>query len=246
MNGNSIGLGVAGLAVAAGIGFGALQLAEALEASRAPLRAVTVKGLAERVVEADAATWRLAFRGVGPGRDEAIAEAIRARDAVLAFGREGGLEPEAMDVEPFALTIERMVLQSATGGQEERQRFVAAGAVRMRTDEAGLIAALSGRTGDLLDAGVLLGAGDYDGPARPAYGFTGLNAIKPDLIAEATQAARASAAQFAADSGSTVGRIVEANQGVVQIFAADGDYEERTERRKVVRVVSTIRYELTE
>ena len=248
MQGGSMAAGVAaaGVALAAGIAFGGFVLAGALAESRAPQRAVTVKGLAERVVEADAATWRIAFRGVGETRETAIGEAIRARDAVLAFGAAGGLAPGDMSVEPFSLAIERSYLQSAAGGQEERLRFIAAGAVRMRTAEAGRIETLSAMTGDLLDRGVLLGAGDYDGPARPAYAFTGLNDVKPDLIAEATGAARASAARFAADSGSVVGRILDANQGVVQLFAADGDYEERSERRKLIRVVSTIRYELTE
>lgn len=244
--GLTAGIGVAGLALAAGIAFGGYMLAEALAESRAPQRAVTVKGLAERVVEADAATWRVAFRGVGETREAAISEAARARDAVLELGADGGLAAADLSVEPFGLTIERMFLQGEGGVQVERLRFIAAGAVRMRTAEAGLIEALTARTGELLDRGVLLGAGDYDGPARPAYSYTGLNEIKPALIAEATQAARASAAQFAEDSGSVVGRIVDANQGVVQIFAADGDYEERSERRKLIRVVSTIRYELTE
>ncbi len=235
-----------GLLLGAGVALGGWVFGQALIESRAPARLVTVKGLAERMVEADAATWRIAFRGVGESREEAIAEAIRARDAVKAFGVAGGLTEAGLSVEPFAISVERIYLQAPGGGQEERARYVASGAVRMRADEAGLIEAMTAETGRLLDAGVLLGGSDYEGAAKPIYAFTGLNEIKPALIAEATRAARASAAQFAEDSGSSVGRIVEANQGVIQLFAADGDYDERNERRKVVRVVSTVSYELTD
>ena len=38
-----------------------------------------------------------------------------------------------------------------------------------------------------------------------AYTFGGLNALKPDMITEATRNARAAADRFAADSGSQVG-----------------------------------------
>lgn len=241
-----LGLSAAGIAAGAGLALGAWIFGQALVESRAPQRLVTVKGLAERVVEADAATWRAPFRGVGESREAAIEEAIRAREAVLALGRDGGLEDSAMSVEPFALTIERNFLQTPGGGQEERLRFIASGAVRMRAADASVIEALSARTGELLDSGVLLGGNDYESAARPLYSFTGLNEIKPEMIAEATQNARASARQFAEDSGSSVGRIVEANQGVVQLFAADGDYDERMERRKLVRVVTTVSYELTD
>src|SRR3546814_7363412 len=75
-----------------------------------------------------------------------------------------------------------------------------------------------------------------------------LDEIKPEMIAEATKAARAGAQQFAADSGSSVGAIRQANQGVFTIGpragvgAALGDGE----IEKLVRVVSTIEFFLTE
>ena len=39
-----------------------------------------------------------------------------------------------------------------------------------------------------------------------SYTFTALNEIKPEMVAEATKDARASAQQFAKDSGSAVGK----------------------------------------
>jgi hypothetical protein len=66
------------------------------------------------------------------------------------------------------------------------------------------------------------------------------------MIAEATKNARDTAMQFAADSGTKVGKIKDAYQGVFEILPRDSNnsYQERQERFKTVRVVSTIRFYL--
>jgi hypothetical protein len=77
------------------------------------------------------------------------------------------------------------------------------------------------------------------------------------MITEATRNARASADRFAADSGSKVGSIRQANQGVFSILPADqaGDageggeggyaqYGGDTSIMKTVRVVTTVQYYL--
>lgn len=76
----------------------------------------------------------------------------------------------------------------------------------------------------------------YD--SRVTYDFTGLNGIKPEMIAEATGNARAAAEQFARDSGSVVGKIKTAAQGVFTIENAAQGLEER----KSIRVVTTVTY----
>jgi hypothetical protein len=83
-------------------------------------------------------------------------------------------------------------------------------------------------------------------PAGPAFVFTGLNAIKPEMIAQATRDARGAGEQFAADSGSRLGGIRSASQGLFQILprdAAPGEMESR-QINKTVRVVTTVEYAL--
>ena len=93
----------------------------------------------------------------------------------------------------------------------------------------------------LLAKGVVL-ADAYD--LFPTYVFTGLNQFKPEMIAEATASARTSAEQFARDSGSGVGSIRRANQGVFVIKPRDGAGGVSQERvvDKTLRVVSTVEY----
>jgi hypothetical protein len=74
--------------------------------------------------------------------------------------------------------------------------------------------------------------------------FTGLNAIKPDLLAEASTNAREAARQFAADVDSTIAGIRRASQGIFEILPRDAapGISEGGQIDKKVRVVSTIEY----
>ena len=64
------------------------------------------------------------------------------------------------------------------------------------------------------------------------------------MIAEATSIARAAAEQFARDSGSGLGGIRQANQGVFVILPRDQapGLNESSQLQKIVRVVSTVQY----
>ena len=83
-----------------------------------------------------------------------------------------------------------------------------------------------------------------------SYTFTKLNALKPQMIAEATQNARRSADEFAHDSGTSVGRIKTASQGYFSVGPRDGDECDGCNAKggnspfQKVRVVTSIDYEL--
>jgi hypothetical protein len=86
----------------------------------------------------------------------------------------------------------------------------------------------------------------------PVYSFTRLNEIKPDMLAEATKNARSAAEQFAVSSGSKVGSIRLANQGVFSVIDRDrasegsdnGSCGKPSDLNKRVRVVTTLDYYL--
>jgi len=83
-----------------------------------------------------------------------------------------------------------------------------------------------------------------------SYTFTKLNALKPQMIAEATKNARRSADEFARDSGTSVGRIKTASQGYFSVGPRDGDECENCSSSggnspfQKVRVVTSVDYEL--
>ena len=95
---------------------------------------------------------------------------------------------------------------------------------------------------DLVRKGVVLEDG-----SGIQYTFTGLNAIKPEMVAEATRDARNAAEQFAEDSGAGVGAIRHATQGYFSISARDGEaggWGIGDTPHKKVRVVTTVDFSL--
>ena len=88
----------------------------------------------------------------------------------------------------------------------------------------------------LISEGILISSKNTWRPIE--YIFTGLNDIKPSMVEEATVNARVVAEKFAMDSGSRVGKIKSARQGIFSI----NDRDQNTPEIKTIRVVSTIEY----
>ena len=108
----------------------------------------------------------------------------------------------------------------------------------MATKKVELVRQLLTQVGELLKEGIAISGGDYD--SRVQYEFTSLNLIKPEMIEEATRNAREAAEKFAADSGSELGKIQTANQGLFSI----NDRDQYTPYIKHVRVVTSVNYYL--
>ena len=90
---------------------------------------------------------------------------------------------------------------------------------------------------DLVRRGVMLEEG-----SGMAYTFTKLNDVKPAMVAAATKDARASAEQFAEDSGTSVGNIKSATQGLFSISSPVSDYDAESSLMKKVRVVTRVQF----
>lgn len=239
MDGNSrfaallVGLGVA----AAGwfIGHGFME-------GRSAARFVTVKGVSERDVRADIAFWPIRFVATSNDLGQARASINKSYDAVLAFLQKHGIDASLAEVQEMRVTDRLAEYRS----DPQQTRYVIDETVMVRSENPETVEAASQSVGELVDAGVVLSSrGGYDG-GQPTYLFTKLTDLKPDMIAEATANARRAAEQFAKDSGSRIGKIRRANQGVFQILARDRarGISEAAQINKTVRVVSTIDYYL--
>ena len=70
-------------------------------------------------------------------------------------------------------------------------------------------------------------------------------ALKPQLLEAATSNAREQATRFAEDAGATLGRLKNANQGVIRVIDDDGsDMDSGRTVGKRLRVVSSFEYTL--
>lgn len=208
-------------------------------------RVVSVKGLAERDVDADLALWPLRFVATGDSLDT-VQQQIRADGvAVREFLEANGIG--AGEVQVQGLEVTDLYAQPYRSGPVEN-RFIVAQTLMVRSAEVQRVFEAGQKVGDLVDRGVVISSEGMPGGTAPIFLFTRLNDIKPAMIAEATANARTAAEQFARDSGSDLGGIQSASQGLFQILPRDpapGVMEER-QIEKRLRIVTTVDYRLTD
>jgi len=235
---------VAAAVLALGVAAGGWFVGTGFTEARTGDRYVTVKGVAEREVKADLAIWPMRFVATNNKLDEAQAEISADGRTVVAFLTEAGIGRDEIELQNLQVTD---LLAQAYRSGPVQSRFIVAQTLVVRSSDVERIAAASQRIGALVEAGVVL-SGEGQPMQGPFYIFTRLNEVKPPMIAEATTSARAGAEQFAADSGSQVGGIRRANQGLFQILPRDRapGLQESKQILKTVRVVSTIEYLLEE
>lgn len=207
-------------------------------------RFVTVKGLAERDVEADLALWPFQIMAAADDLATAQAEIQRSTREVLSFLERHGVDTTSAELQGVEVT-DRLAQVYGEAGQAG-PRFMVQQLMMVRSEDVAMVHAASQRVGELVDAGVVLRSGRGYGPVSPTFLFKRLNDLKPAMIAEATANAREAAAQFAQDSDSRLAGIRRANQGVFQILPRDQapGINESDQVAKTVRVVSTIDYYL--
>ncbi|MDT8438533.1 MAG: SIMPL domain-containing protein [Wenzhouxiangellaceae bacterium] len=197
-------------------------------------RAVEVKGLAERELAADLAVWPIGHNVTADTLASLRERLERADEAIVAFLKLNGFTGAEITANPPSVTDRWM---HASPGNRPAERYMAERTLTLRSGKVDALRQAMAGAAELLGQGVAL---------TPNWGnaadflFTGLEGIKPEMIAEATADARRAAAQFAEDSGSEVGAIRRARQGYFTIENLDPS----SPHVKRVRVVTTIEYAL--
>jgi hypothetical protein len=224
--------GTAGI-LAVGLIAGGYLLGDGLLRAKDAERAVTVRGLAERNVTADLATWTISYSATSTDLAEAQAKVRRDTQAIEAFFKELGFPADAL--QPTGANVASFTNEGLT-------TFTVRQRLALRTTDIARAQKAVARQFDLVGRGVFLEEG-----SGMAYTFTKLNDIKPAMVAEATRDARAAAEQFAKDSNSGVGKIRQATQGYFEIEARDGEaggWGMADSPYKKVRVVTTVSFSL--
>jgi len=234
MQRNTLAALLLGALVGMGISSAGWFTAGALRQVRESQRFVTVKGLAEREVDADLAIWPVTFKDTGDDLSELQRRADAKREVVAGFLVEAGFPREELS---FAVPRiqDRQTENMGQPGRPSGPRYLEQATVIVRSRNVAAVKRAMDRSGQLVGRGVML-AQDWEN--RPQFLFTGLNAVKPEMIEQATVSAREAAAKFAKDSGSRVGKIRTASQGLFTV----SDRDPNSPERKVVRVVTTVEY----
>lgn len=219
--------------IAAGLVLGGFLLGDGLTRAKAADRAVTVRGLAEREVTADLATWTIAYSATAPDLASAQADVDGDSRSIRAFFAELGFPAAAL--QPTGVNVSQFTDNGVT-------KFTVRQRMTLRSTDIRRAQSAVRRQFDLVRRGVVLEEG-----SGMAFAFTRLNDIKPAMVAAATRDARAAAEQFAKDSGADVGAIRNATQGYFEVTARDGDsgnWGVSDTPFKKVRVVTTVDFYL--
>lgn len=226
--------------LAGGIAGAGWLVGQALVESRQPLRYVTVKGLSEREVRADLGFWPIRFVATGGTLEDARAALNRSEQAVRGYLSTRGFATEEINVQN--IQVEDRAAGYNAGSTPDAFRFVLTEDMLVTSAKVDELAGASRGIADLIASGVVFSTDAYS--AGASFVFTGLNDLKNEMLAEATQRAKESAEQLATQSGASVGAIQTVNQGVFEILPAVEIPNDRPEKQiaKRVRVVSTITY----
>jgi len=209
--------------------------------SRMESNFVTVKGLAEMDVRADLGVWDIKYVVTGNDLATAQAEMEAQQKIILSFLKNLGFE----DAEVAVKRTETNDLMANPYRNESvgSARYILTQSVQVTSQNVDLVEKAINSTGSLISKGIVFDSNNYN---PVSYIFTKINDIKPQMLEEATKNAEAAANEFAKSSGTKVGKIRKANQGVFSILPREqtANAMEMNSIEKKVRVVSTVEYYL--
>jgi hypothetical protein len=237
---NQGGLLFLGLFVALGLAAAGYFVGQTLYNAKVALNTAEVKGLAERRVSADRVNWKIVYKVKGASREEIPSlykKAEKQQQIITGLLKNNGFD----DSEIQLGVLDYKYLEFRNDDQRlVDQTHTLVGNISVETGKVELVAEVRANVNKLIAQGI-----DIDNKA-PAYRFTKLNEIKPDMLREATKNARIAANEFAENAGVDVGGIRSARQGSFFVRDAGEEYGDTAKIEKDVRVVTTITFYLTE
>lgn len=240
MSNSSSSLWPVALILSAGIAVSGYFVSQTLFNAKVAINTAEAKGLAERKVRADNASWNIGFEISGEGSADLkalYAESEGQQQTITQLLLDNGFEQGELEVGVLEHRLEEF-----RDAQQKLvdSRHVLTGSIRINTDKVEQVAKARSLVNQLIAEGIAIQN------HAPVYRFTGLNEIKLDMLREATKNARIAASEFATNAGAKVGGIRQARQGNFEIRDYGEDWGNTAKLDKNVRVVTTITFYLTE
>jgi hypothetical protein len=204
-------------------------------------QAITVKGYAERKIVSDYGIWNATLTTRDADLAKAYKELESHRDSALAYLAQSGFDQQA--VKPFTVSIEKAYARDAKNNPTNQiEYFIVSQALQIDSNDVRKIATVATGASDLINRGIELNA------APPRFFYTKLDAMKLQMLGEASENSRQRASQLIASGSGKLGVLRSASQGVFQITdplttEASGSGENDTSSvDKVIKAVVTCEY----
>lgn len=224
-----------GLLLALGIAFSGYLLSDAVKYFRNFDRFVEVKGLSERIVKADKASWQINFNVSGSNLKQIYSQINQQQQVVSDFLVNQGFKKHEYTKQAISVT-DNYANAYGNSNTARLPQYTANTGINVTTANVDLVTNAVGQTNLLVESGVILTFNTVN------YSYNELNKIKASMLDEALANAKVSAAQFASNSNSRLGKIKNATQGLFTITAPDSNMGDAASIDKKVRVVTTVQF----
>jgi len=194
-------------------------------------RQVTVKGLSENEVPANVVTWPLSFSQLGNDLPMLYQSVNRTQSTIIKFLKDNGINEEEITINAPTVYDRNSNIWSEN---KSPYRYQMTSNLTVKTKLVDEVRKASGKIGELLNQGIAIDEGYVN------YDFTDFQEMKLKMMQEAIKNAEQAANQFAENSNSHLGGIMQATQGT---FSID-DRDDTTPYIKKLRVVTTVTYAL--
>lgn len=237
------GLFFLGFFLAAAIIVSTFIMARTIENIKISNQTVRVKGYAEKTIRSDMAVWNGSFVSRSTDLESAYVKLQKDLDKIRHYLVEYGVPLENLDISSVN-TMVRYKRNDQGGFTNVIERYDLEQRIGLRSSDVDLVSTISKKSTALIQEGIEFIS------FPPQYYFRGINEMKIELLGEATRDAFERAKQLAENSGSHVGELASASQGVFQItplFSTDvqdyGMYDTST-IDKSIKAVVTVEYKL--
>lgn len=239
------------VALIGAIALGSVLLGRSIERFNREDRTISVKGFSEREVKSDLAVWALKVSVPSDNLSAGSAEVENAKGKIIDFLTKHGItDKEISQKEMQVADRNANEYNPNTAGP----RFIITKTILVRSANVDNIFKVSQMTDELVRAGVVMSSQTDWQNSGVSFVYTGLNSIKPAMLAEATRSARTAAEEFCKESGTELGKLKKATQGLFTIVdrddvntsQGDGGYygSGKKDLFKKVRVVVSVEYSI--
>lgn len=203
-----------GTALAIGLIISALILGYSYQTKKDGDESVQVTGSAKKRIKSDLVTWSAGLRYSSSELSAAYSRLSETIPKVKKYLIENGLTEDEITVS--SITSSTQYKRDANDNEtNELIGYTLSQKIHVRSKKVQKVAKIARESTELINEGILLES------ESPNYYFTGLSALKIEMLGEAAKNARIRAERIASNTGSSVGTIRSARMGVMQITAAD-------------------------
>jgi len=206
------------LSIAILVGF--VLLGRSMERFRKEDRFVTVKGFSEREVKSDLAVWSIYIRIPGNDLSEGSKATELAKEQIFGFLKKNGIAADEILQKEIQVS-DRQANEYGPENASSKYRYVISKLIQVRSSNVDTVLKVSQMADELVKSGVTMAPNNDWQNNGVRFMFKGLNKIKPEMLAEATRNARTAAVEFTKESGTELGKMRKASQGLFTVVDRD-------------------------